>query len=86
MKEITLDVPNYLIEELNYKIRVINARNAGEEVLSANDIAREALAVYKWAIDNIYEGYAIVAADSDKNLITQIATPNMPAKAPTKKG
>lgn len=84
MYQINLDVPHNVIEEINYKLRVINNRETNAKNLSSNDIGREALAVYKWVVDQLYEGYAVVSADKQKELIAQIATPNLPAKAPSK--
>lgn len=84
MYPINLDVPNNVIEEINYKLRAINNRDINARNLSGNDIGREALAVYKWVVDQMYEGYAVVSADKDRQLISQISTNNLPPKAPTK--
>lgn len=84
MKQINLDVPDNVIEEINYKLRAINNRDLNANTLSSNDIAREALAVYKWIVDQMYEGYAVVSADKNRELISQISTPNLPPKAPVK--
>lgn len=84
MNEIRLDVPENLINELNYKIRKINELNIDSPQMSSNDITKEALAVYKWVVDQIYDGYAIVSVNKNKELIFQVETPHLPAKIPTK--
>ena len=84
MNEIRLDVPENFINEINYKIRKINERNIDSRQISTNDITKEALAVYKWVVDQLYDGYAIVSVNKNKELISQVETPNLPAKVPTK--
>lgn len=84
MYPINLDVPDNVIEEINYKLRAINHRDIRAHNLSGNDIGREALAVYKWVVDQIYDGYAVVSANKERQPVTQISTPHLPAKAPSK--
>lgn len=84
MPGIHLDVSKNFIDEINYKIRVINNRHPNATVLSANEIANEALGLYKWALDQVYEGYAIVSTNKEHQLILQVELPNLPAKVPTK--
>lgn len=85
MPEIRLDVPQSIIDSINESLRDINGRSPSDKPLSANDVTREALAVYKWAVEQVREGYAVVSANSDRSPVVQIATPHLPAKAPTRR-
>jgi hypothetical protein len=83
MPELRLDVPQSVIDLINEKLRKINA-DPSRKPLSANDIGREALAVYNWAVDQTSEGLAVVSSDKSRAPVVQIATPNIPGRAPTK--
>lgn len=85
MPQIRLDVSDSLIESINKAIREINGRRGQEASLSPNDIAREALAVYKWAVEQVRDGYAVVAVNSDRDPVVQIETPHLPARAPSQR-
>lgn len=84
MPIISLDIPQYLVDEINYNLRIINHRHPQSPPLSANDITKEALAIYKWVVDSTQQGYAVVTVNVNKELISQISTPHIPAKVPTK--
>jgi hypothetical protein len=83
MPEIRLEVPQSVIDAINDNLRQINGRSSTDKPLSANDVAREALAVYKWAVEQTNEGYAVVSANANRAPVVQIATPHLPAKVPT---
>lgn len=83
MPEIRLEVPQSIIDSINEKLRQINGRSPSDKALSANDVAREALAVYKWAVEQTNQGYAVVSANANRDPVVQIATPHLPAKVPT---
>lgn len=85
MPEIRLDVPQSVIDSINASLRDINGRSSSDKPLSANDVARESLAVYKWAVEQVREGYAVVSANSDRAPVFQVETPNLPAKPPTRR-
>lgn len=78
MPQIHLDLPQSILNE-------INNRHPQSRKLSANEICNEALGVYKWAVEQTAEGYIIAAANKNRELVCQIATPNLPAVIPTKK-
>lgn len=82
MPELRLQVPQSVIDSINAKLRNINGPDA--RTLSVNDIGRDALAVYKWAVDQTDNGLAVVAADSTRSPVVQIATENLPARAPSR--
>ena len=82
MPEIRLQVDESIIKSINDKLKSINSGTGGGATLSANDIAREALSVYKWAVEQTDAGRAVVATDKDLSQLVQIATPNLPAKVP----
>jgi hypothetical protein len=82
MPEIRLDVPQAIIDSINDKLRRINGRSESDKGLTANDVAREALAVYKWAVEQTDEGYAVVSANANRDPVVQIATPHLPARVP----
>ena len=83
MPQIRLEMPQHVLDSIHESIRGANGR-AGSPP-SANDIAREALAVYKWAIEQVRDGYAVVSMNARGELVEQIATPNLPPKAPTRR-
>ena len=81
MPELRLQVDPSVLSNINDGLRKING--SSQRDLSANDIGREALAVYKWVVEQTNAGRAVVAADKDLSQLVQIATPNLPAKDPT---
>lgn len=83
MPELRLDVPQQVLDTINDKLNRINEYPAGTR-LSANDIGREALAVYKWVLDQTDDGLAIVAASADSKPVVQITTPHLPARRPSR--
>lgn len=84
MKEVRLDVPDNFINDIKYKIKEINGNNINLQQLSSNDITREALAVYNWVLEQVHNGYAVVSVNKNRDLISQIETPYVPARVPTK--
>ncbi len=50
--------------------------------MSINDIGREALAVYKWFVEQTAHGYAVVAVNRDLTQLVQVSTPHVPARQP----
>lgn len=82
MPELRLNIPQSVLDQINDQINKING-NPPDTQLSANDIGREALAVYKWAVNQTNAGYAVVSADANRSPVVQIATEHLPARAPT---
>lgn len=80
MARVSLNVDDEIVAEINVYLTAIN--NDVRQNASANDIAREALAVYRWVAKQIFEGRAVVAVNKDMDAHTQIATEMIPAKPP----
>lgn len=80
MAEIRLNVSQDFVDAVNANLTAINGT---KKELSANQIAQEALAVYKWAVENRAKGNAVVAVEGtdDGKLasVAVISTPAMPA-------
>lgn len=85
MPEIRLHAPQSVIDSINASLPEINGRSVSDKPLSADDIGRESLAVYKWPVEQVRDGYAVVSANSDRAPVFQVETPNLPAKPPTKR-
>lgn len=82
MPEIRLDLDAATLKSINDNLKSINA-TPDSPALSANDVGREALSVYKWVVEQTKAGKAVVATDKDLSKLVQIATPNLPARNPT---
>lgn len=83
MPELALNVPQHIIDHINARLNHINGLPPGT-VRSANDIGRDAIAVYKWVVDQTEGGLAVVAANSEGKPILQITTPNIPGRRPSR--
>lgn len=82
MPELRLQVDDSTLAAINESLKDINGASKSPG-LSANDVGREALAVYKWVLEQTKAGKAVVSADKNLSQLTQIATPNLPAKSPS---
>lgn len=82
MPELRLQVDASTLDSINKSLQDING-STGRPNLTANDIGREALAVYKWVLDQTQAGKAVVATDKNLSQLVQIATPNLPARGPS---
>lgn len=80
MAELRLTVPSVVVDGINRDLRAVHGDEASEKPLTVNDIGREALAVYKWFVEQTKSGKAVVAVDPDLKHFVQIATPHLPAK------
>jgi hypothetical protein len=81
MTEVRFQVDPSVVGSINDDLNTINGTRRD---LSANDIGREAVAVYKWVVEQTRAGRAVVAADKELSQLVQIATPNLPARNPTR--
>jgi hypothetical protein len=79
MAKINLVVDDTFVSEVNVYLTTIND---GAQDASANDIAKEALAIYRWVARQIFEGKAVVAVNKNMDASVQISTPMIPAKEP----
>jgi hypothetical protein len=73
-----LIVPDAVVEGINRDIAIIHAGTPGAPAMSANDIGREALAVYQWVVSQISAGNMVVATNADKTKFTAMETPALP--------
>lgn len=80
MPMLRLSVPNAVIDGINHDLAVVRGDEAPRRPLSANDIGREALGVYKWFVEQVRVGKAVGAIDPDVTHFVQIATPRVPAR------
>ena len=80
MSTIHFHVADDTIEGINNSLSSICGVN---KQLSPNEIGREALAVYKWMIEQLLLGKAIVSADRNLTNLTQLSTSNLPANPPS---
>ncbi|AIF48138.1 hypothetical protein [Dyella japonica] len=80
MAELRLNVPSAVVEGINNNLKEVLGAEASDKPLSVNDIGREALAVYKWFVEQTKAGKAVVAVDPDLTHFVQISTPHLPAK------
>lgn len=86
MAEVHLRLDDDFVNAINQGLKTIRGRatkHRADKALTATEIAREALSVYRWVIEQTAADRAVVAADKDRQLISQFATPNLPALAPS---
>lgn len=89
MPELRLQVDESILKSINDNLKAIHQGMKGADSgplssgpLSANDIGRDALAVYKWVVEQTLSGRAVVAADKELSELKQITTPYIPARSP----
>lgn len=80
MAKVSLTVNDSFVSEVNVYLTTING---GNQNASADDIAKEALAVYRWYAQQVFEGRAVVAVNRNMDANCQVATPMIPAKDPS---
>jgi len=80
MASVRLDVPQSYVDEVNHGLNQINDHFIS---LNANDIGREALSVYRWAVEQVRLGRAVVSVNRDMDALVQIETPHLPAREPS---
>lgn len=71
MPDVRLSIPDDLIKELSEKI-------AGPDAsVKTTDIARDALSLYKWAIDEASKGRSIVSSDQQGENVQRLVMPRL---------
>ena len=86
MAEVHLRLDDEFVDAINEALKKIHGRGSESstyKALTATEIAREALAVYRWVVERTADDQAVVAADKDRWLVSQLATRNLPARAPS---
>jgi hypothetical protein len=86
MAEVHLRFDDEFVEAVNEGLERIHSRGAESstyKTLTATEIVREALAVYRWVVERTADDQAVVAANKDRLLVSQLATRNLPARAPS---
>lgn len=74
-------------EKINQNLTRINTRKRGFDYkveLSPDQIAREAILYFEWAVGQSNDGKAVVSTDLSMTDISMISTPNFPADRPVK--
>jgi len=75
MPDLHLRVPQAIVDEINDNLRKVTG---GKETLLIDEIGKEALGLYKWAVAQMAIGNAVGAADKTGDLIVQIGTKSTP--------
>lgn len=85
MAEVHLRVDDEFVHAINERLEAIHRRaeSPAHKVLTATEITREALAVYRWVVERTANNTAVVAANENKELVSQLETRHIPARAPT---
>lgn len=73
-----LIVPDAVVESINRDLAIIHAGTPGVPAMSANDIGREALAVYQWVVSQRSAGNRVVATNAEKTKFSAMQTPMLP--------
>ena len=68
MAELRLQVPDEVVKKLQEKL--------GSDV-KVTDIARDALTLFKWAVDERSKGKLILSSDEDGEKMTRLAMPSL---------
>jgi hypothetical protein len=78
--EIRLNVPESYVQEVNGSLNEIK-KDLGlvHMPMNINQIGCEAMAVYKWVVEQMAAGRVIVSTDKHLQEFTQMSTPNLPA-------
>lgn len=78
--EIRINVPDSYVQEVNGSLNTIK-KDLGlvHMPMGINQIGGEAIAVYKWVVEQLAAGRVIVATDKHLQEFTQMSTPNLPA-------
>ena len=71
MADVRLTIPEDLIKEFNDKIVGPDGN------IKTTDIARDALSLYKWAIDEASKGRAIVSSDQQGENVQRLVMPRL---------
>lgn len=81
MPIIRLTVEQTFVDYINQSLKEINSDRV-YMAMNIHQIAREALAVYKWFVEQTAHGYAVVSVNRDLTELVQVCTPHVPAKEP----
>lgn len=73
--ELRLQIPDDVVKKLQDKI----GSNA-----KVTDIARDALTLFNWAVDERAKGRLVLSSDEDGAKITRLAMPSLESVAPDK--
>jgi hypothetical protein len=80
MAEIRLNVPESFAREVNASLRAIALREGREpRELTLFELAREAMAVYKWVVSQAAAGRSVLSTDEALASFTLVSTPSLPA-------
>jgi hypothetical protein len=68
MAEVRLQIPDEIISQIQQKI--------GPDV-KATDIAKDAIALYNWAVGERYKGKLVLSSQPSGDDVTQLTMPNL---------
>lgn len=74
MADIRLQIPDDVVQSIQDKI------GAG---VKATDIARDAVTLYYWAVQERAKGQVILSSDTEGDKMTRLAMPSIEKAAPT---
>jgi hypothetical protein len=78
----SINVPDEYVKDVNAELVTIkSALGLVHTTMNANDIGREAFAVYKWVVEQMANGKTVVATDETLQVFHQMSTPNLPASS-----
>ena len=75
MAELRIQIPDEVVKQIQDKI----GSNA-----KVTDIARDAITLYNWAVDERAKGRLVLSSDEDGEKMTRLAMPSLENAAPKK--
>ena len=82
-----ISISSDTILQINQSLTRINSRAKGFDYkvdLTSEQIAREAVLYFRWVVEQVDEGRAVVSTNLQGKDFHQVSTPNFPAMAPAK--
>lgn len=73
MAEVRLQIPDELVQKLQDKLGNVKVI----------DIAKDALTLYNWAVDERAKGRLVLSSDEEGEKMTRLAMPSLEKAAPT---
>ena len=82
-----ISISSDTILQINQALTRINSRTKGFDYkvdLTSEQIAREAVLYFRWVVEQVDEGKAVVSTNLQGTDFQQVSTPNFPATRPVK--
>lgn len=74
MPELHMRVSDEALASIRTSLATINGHDDGMAKVSLLDIAREAIGLYRWTLEQMAQGQAVGAANADGVLLRQVET------------